>query len=107
MLASVRDVAIVLLALESLVIGALLVILLIQLRRLARVLQEEIAPLLDSANETATRVKGTARLVSDSVVEPLVKMRSYSAGTREALQSLFAIRRRARGDRDSGDGEAS
>lgn len=105
MLASVRDVAIVLLALESLVIGVLLVVLLMQLRRLARLLEEEIAPLLDSANETANRVKGTARLVSDSVVEPLVKLRSYSTGTREALQSLFAIRRKARGGKDSDDGE--
>ena len=105
MLASVRDVAIVLLALESLLIGVLLAVLLIQLRSLVRLLKDEIAPLLDSANETANRVSGTAHLVSDSVVEPLVKLRSYSAGTREALRSLFAIRRHFKGGEQSGDGD--
>lgn len=107
MLASVRDIAIVLLALESLVIGVLLMVLLLQIRQLARILQEEIAPLLDSANDTANRVKGTVGLVSESVVDPIIRLRSYSAGTREVLQSLFAIRRRTKGPNRSSDGDVS
>jgi hypothetical protein len=42
-LAAVRDLAIVLLAVESLVIGVLLVVLLVQLRKLVQMLREEIA----------------------------------------------------------------
>ena len=44
-LSAARDVAIILLAFESLVIGGLLVFLLFEIRRLVRLLEEEIKPL--------------------------------------------------------------
>jgi hypothetical protein len=93
-LAGLRDVAIVLLALESIVIGVLLALTLWQIRALARILREEIRPLLESANETATAVKGTARFVSQTVVSPLVEAASYATGTYQAIKSLFVIGRR-------------
>jgi hypothetical protein len=94
----VRDVAILLLALESLVLGVLLAVMLVQLRRLVQLLRDEIAPILDSANDTARTVHGTTNLVSRTVVEPLVKVRSYATGTREAFRNLLAIRRSAKRD---------
>ncbi|MEA3407851.1 MAG: hypothetical protein U9R48_07205 [Chloroflexota bacterium] len=92
-LAAVRDVAILLLALESLVLGILLAVMMIQLRRLVQLLRDEIAPILDSAGETARTVHGTADVVSRTVVEPLVKASSYAAGARQALRSLLAVGR--------------
>jgi hypothetical protein len=103
-LAAVRDVAIVLLALETLVIGVLLALTLIQIRRLVRLLRDEIRPMLDSANETFSTVQGTANFVSDTVVNPVIKATSYSAGTWRALQSLLFIGRRA-ARHSSDDGE--
>jgi len=102
----VRDVAIVVLALESVVIGLLLALTLVQIRRLVRLLREEIAPLLNSAGETLDTVSGTATLVSQTVVTPLIKATSYSTGTLHALRTLFSIGRkvgrRASDDQDEG-----
>lgn len=95
-LENVRDVAIVLLALESLVIGALLLATVIEIRRLIALLRDQIAPMLHSVNDTARTVKGTANVVSEAVVNPLVQASSYSYGGLQALRSLLAIRRNTR-----------
>lgn len=100
-LAAVRDVAILLLALESLVLGILLAVMLVQLRKLVKLLRDEIAPILDSANDTAKTVHGTADLVSHTIVEPVVKVSSYAAGARQALRSLLAIGRTVEDDVDA------
>jgi hypothetical protein len=94
MLAAVRDIAIVLLAVQSLVIGILLAVLLLQLRNLVRMLREEIAPILESTQDTAHRVDGTVHLVSDTVVRPLIKVNSLMAGIHKAVDSLFPSRGR-------------
>ncbi len=104
MLAAVRDIAIVLLAVQSLVIGVLLAILLVQLRNLARMLREEIAPILQTSQETAHRVDGTVHLVSDTIVRPLIKLNSLAAGVHKAVDSLFFFRGRMR--RSPGAGRA-
>lgn len=107
-LAAVRDVAIVLLALESLVIGILLAVLLLQLRGLVRLLREEIAPMLNSANQTVNTVQGTVDFVSHHVVHPVVKASSYATGVQRVLANLFFIGRKMRkpaSPRDDG-GEA-
>lgn len=97
-LAAIRDVAIALLAIESIVIGILLAVLLVQIRKLVRMLREEVAPLLEQANDTATTVQGTVSLVSHTVVSPLVRVSSAAAGVRQAARSLVAIKRRAKGE---------
>ncbi|NLT73363.1 MAG: hypothetical protein GXX94_04105 [Chloroflexi bacterium] len=94
-LAAVRDVAIVLLALISIVIGVLLVLLLVQIRNLVRTLREEVAPILKTTQTTASRLDGTVHLVSDTVVSPLIKVNSYAAGVRQALGTLRGPRRRS------------
>lgn len=97
----VRDVAIVLLAVESLVIGVLLAVMLVQLKALIKMLREEVAPLLDSAGETAQRVKGTVGLVTDTVITPLIRVRSWAAGARQTIDTLFFFRSRS-GPSDGG-----
>ncbi|MBN1401851.1 MAG: hypothetical protein JXA74_13495 [Anaerolineae bacterium] len=101
-LGAVRDIAIVLLALESLVIGVLLALMLLQLRKLVRLLREEIAPLLNSANETVGTVHATVDFVSQSVVDPLIRASSYATGTVHALRNLLFVGRRL-GRRSNGD----
>ena len=87
-LAAIRDIAIIVLAVESFVIGLALIILLLQIRSLMRLLQEEIRPMLKSARQTVGRVKGTTTLVSNTVVGPAVKIGQFSAGLRRALTVL-------------------
>ncbi len=85
----VRDVAIIILAVESIVIGLVLIITLLQLRSLTKLLQHEIAPMLNTANETVTIVRGTADFVGDSVVTPVMRLASFWAALRRALELLF------------------
>ena len=94
MVATVRDVAIILLAVESLIIGVLLSVLLWQLRNLSRMLEEEVRPLLDSANETVGTVRGTSAFLSETVVSPVIRIISTVTGLRRGLGVLSGIRHR-------------
>lgn len=87
-MAFVRDLAIILLAVESLVIGVVLIILVWEIRNLAKLLREEIKPILDSADETARTVRGTTVFVSDTLVNPMVRASSFAAGVVQALRIL-------------------
>lgn len=87
-MAFVRDLAIILLAVESLVIGVVLIILVWEIRSLAKLLREEIKPILDSADETARTLRGTTAFVSDTFVNPMVRASSFTAGVVQALRIL-------------------
>ncbi len=78
--ARVRDVFIIFMALEFLLIGIVLIILIVQLARLTLLLQNEIKPILDSTSETANTLKGTTQFLSEHLVEPVLKMNQYMAG---------------------------
>jgi hypothetical protein len=86
--AVVRDLAIILLAVESLVIGVMLIILVWEIRNLAKLLREEIKPILDSADETARTVRGTTVFVSETFVNPMVRASSFMTGVMQALRIL-------------------
>jgi hypothetical protein len=86
--ATVRDVAIIALALESLVVIALLVVLIWEVLRLVRMLRDDIKPILQSADETARTVRGTTTFVSENFVSPVVKVSSVATGVVEALRIL-------------------
>lgn len=87
-MAFVRDLAIILLAVESLVIGIVLVILILEIRNLAKLLREEIKPILDSADETVRTVRGTTMFVSENLVNPVVRLSSLASGIMQALRIL-------------------
>jgi len=78
--ARVRDIFIIFMALEFLLIGIVMVVLIIQLARLTLLLQNEIKPILDSTNETANTLRGTTTFLSEHLVEPVLKMNQYLAG---------------------------
>lgn len=86
--ARVRDIFIIFMALEFLLIGIVMIILIIQLARLTLLLQNEIKPILDSTNETANTLKGTTQFLSEHLVEPVLKLNQYLAGL-SRLVGLF------------------
>lgn len=85
----IRDVAIIVLAVQSIVVGVLLIILLLQIKSLTELLQREIRPILTSVQDTAGTVRGTASVVSDYVVTPVARVASVVAGVREAVATLW------------------
>ena len=84
----IRDVFIIVVALESLVIGVALIVLVMQLASLINLLQNEVRPILKATSETVNNLRGTAEFLGENVVEPVVKLNGYLAGLTRMLELM-------------------
>jgi hypothetical protein len=91
--ASVRDVFIIFMALEFMLIGVALVILMFQLAVLTNMLQHEIKPILQSTTETLNTVRGTTAFLSENLVDPVIKMNAALAAMAQVLDTLSVFGR--------------
>lgn len=89
----IRDIFIIFMAFESIVIGVALVILVIQVSTLVNLLQNEVKPILKSTKETVDTLKGTTTFLSSNLVEPVIKLNGYLAGLKQ-LFDIFNLRRK-------------
>lgn len=89
----IRDVFIIFMAVESLLIGLVLVILMVQLAQLINLLQNEIKPILNSTNETVSTLRGTAIFLSDNLAEPVMKLNEFLAAF-NSLRGIFGATKR-------------
>ena len=89
----IRDIFIIVVALESLVIGVALIILIVQLASLINLLQNEVKPILHATSETVNTLRGTAEFLGENVVEPVIKLNGYLAGMYRMLE-LMGIRKK-------------
>ena len=80
---NVRDIFIIFMAFESLIIGAALVVLVIQIAALINLLQNEVKPILQSTSDTVNTLRGTTEFLSENLIEPVIKLNSYLAGLRK------------------------
>jgi ABC-type methionine transport system permease subunit len=85
---TVRDIVIIFVAVEALLIGLALIILIFQLARLTDLLRNEIGPILDSTNEALGNLRGTTRFLSNNLVQPVVKVNSSFAALRRVVDLL-------------------
>lgn len=85
---TLRDIFIIFMALVSLLIGLALVVLTVQLALLTNLLKHELKPILDSTNEAARTLRGTAAFMSQNVVDPVIKVHASVAAVRSALDLL-------------------
>jgi len=93
--AIIRDISVIILALESIVMLLLLIVVIGMLWWLIQTLERKITPILDTTNETVSNVsemvntvRGTATFVSDTVVSPVIKVVSYASGVKRAIRTL-------------------
>ena len=84
----IRDIFIIVVALESLVIGVALIVLVVQLASLINLLQNEVRPILHATNETVKPLRGTAEFLGENVVEPVIKLNGYLAGLTRMLELI-------------------
>lgn len=89
----IRDVFIIIVALETLVIGVALIILIIQLASLINLLQNEVRPILKSTSETVNNLRGTAEFLGENMVEPVIKLNGYLAGMSRVIE-LMGIKKK-------------
>lgn len=90
---TIRDIFIIFMALESLLIGAALIVLIVQVASLINLLQNEVRPILDATNETVNHLRGTTEFLGENVVEPVIKLSSYLAGMQRMLE-LFGVKKK-------------
>jgi hypothetical protein len=86
--ADIRDFLIILLAIESIIIGGLLMMMLWQLFQLIKVLRDEIIPLLTTTRETVDQVKHTTTFVGQTAAAPFISLLGFVAGVREMVDTL-------------------
>jgi H+/Cl- antiporter ClcA len=84
----VRDFLLILLAIESMIIGGFLLLMLWHLYQLIRLLREEVIPLLNTTKETVEHVKHTTTFVGQSVAAPIISVSGMVAGVREMVTTL-------------------
>ena len=87
--ATVRDIAIIVVAMQSLVVGVLLAILIWQIWRLTKMLEIEFRPIIEDTQETISSVRGTAIFMGDNVVTPVVRGARTVARARYTTQALL------------------
>jgi hypothetical protein len=89
----IRDIFIIILALESFIIGVALVILVVQLALLLNMLQNEVKPILDSTRKTVNTLKGTTAFLSEHAIKPVMNISTMVAGLKKVVE-LFGIIRK-------------
>jgi hypothetical protein len=85
----VRDILIILLATESLVIGGVTLFLLYQMIMLVTLLREDLIPLIQSAQETVNSARGTTVYVSRKIIVPSAKAATTVARLQAMARVLF------------------
>jgi len=89
----IRDVFIIVVALESLVIGVALIVLIVQLASLINLMQNEVRPILIATKETVNTLRGTVEFLGEEVIEPVMKLSGYLAGLNRMLE-LMGIKKK-------------
>ena len=91
--AKIRDIFLIFMAFESLIVGAAMVILVIQVASLINLLQNEVKPILKSTSETVNTLRGTTAFLSENMIEPSIKLNSYLAGFKK-LTDLVGFKKK-------------
>ncbi len=91
----VRDVLIIVMALELAVIGVALVVFLVQLARFVNLMNNEVRPILASATDTVNAVRGTALFMNKHVTAPVMAVVSTLGGFGKIMRDADAIRKAA------------
>ena len=90
----IRDIMIIIMALEFMFLGIALMVLIVQLATLINLLQNEIIPIVESTNETANTLRGTTEFLSENLTEPVIKLNQYLAGLMKLTELIGLTRKR-------------
>lgn len=92
----IRDLFIIALSLQGILIIFALAILILQVARLINLLKNEVMPILNNARDTLNTAKGTVEFVGTNVTDPIVRIGGFMAGMRILIGELGGIRRAVR-----------
>ncbi|MCS6844847.1 MAG: hypothetical protein NZ528_11100 [Caldilineales bacterium] len=98
----VRDLFIIVLAVQLFVLDLMVILLLVQMVKLMRFLVTELMPVVRDIQTTTGTVRGTAEFMSESVVSPTIQVVSKLAGIRGSLDAALGGGRRRRSRQPAG-----
>ncbi|MCY3976512.1 MAG: hypothetical protein OXG23_00300 [Chloroflexi bacterium] len=98
-----RDVLLMILLLESILVIAAFAILLLQAAGFLIMLKTEVKPILDNARETTRLSKATAQFINSNAVDPLIQIKSFLSGLLAFLRELIRIRNLAASEESRAD----
>jgi hypothetical protein len=96
-----RDIAVIILAFETLVVIFFLGVVTVLLIYVILTLEREIKPVINATSETIYTLRGTTTFVSDTVVSPVMKAASILGAVKGAVEAIAGLRPRGRGKRGS------
>jgi len=85
---TIKNVFIIFLAVEMLIVGVAVVVLTVQVATLINLLQNEVRPMLQSTNETINTLRGTTEFLSENLVEPVMQLNEYLASLKRMMELM-------------------
>jgi hypothetical protein len=85
---TIKNIVIVFLAVEMLIVGIAVVVLTVQVATLINLLQNEVRPMLNSTNDTINTLRGTTEFLSENLVEPVIHLNGYLASLKRVLELM-------------------
>jgi hypothetical protein len=98
----IRDFFVIVLTLEGILIIFAVVILIYQIARSVNLVQSEVKPILENAQDAVNAAKGSAEFVGKNAAGPIIRMLGFFSGLMVFIRELGGIRRAVRrsGDED-------
>lgn len=96
----IRDLVIIFLALEGILIVLSVAVLTLQVARLVNLLQNEVKPILVNTQETVKTAQNTVEFMSTNLTEPVIRASGFLTGASVLLGNLFGIRRAMKRTKD-------
>jgi hypothetical protein len=85
-----RDLLIIFLAFENMVLTALIAIMIWQIYRLSRLIYTEVLPILRDTQDTVSTVRGTTTFMSENLAQPVIRNTGRVARYQRTVQVLMA-----------------
>lgn len=93
----IRDIFIILLALELFAIGAAVTVFIVQIARFISLMNNELEPIIAGTQETVQVVRGTAQFLSRHLTAPVIKAAGAVGGIARVVNNLSAINKQTGG----------
>ncbi|HVU14234.1 MAG TPA: hypothetical protein VHD90_23305 [Phototrophicaceae bacterium] len=90
---TIRDLVIIFLSLEGILIILSLAVLALQVAQLVNLLQNEVKPILENTQETVKTAQTTVEFMSENLTEPVIRASGFMSGMSVLVTQLFGIRR--------------
>ena len=100
----IRDVLIIVMVLEGVLIVLGLAVLVLQIMRLIVMLQHGTKPVIENAQETVEIAKATAQFVSKNVAKPVIGFHAFVSAVATFLREVGGLRRAIRPSRSNPPG---